>query len=433
MIVPSIDLMGGRAVQLVQGKELKIDAGDPRPIAERFGRVGEIAVIDLDAAMGQGNNAEVIEDLLGRARCRVGGGIRDVASARRWLDKGAEKVILGTAARPEILSELPRERVIAALDAKFGEVVVEGWKTGTKTRIEDRMAALAPYVGGFLVTFVEDEGTMRGFAIDRAVGLKAHAAGVPITAAGGVKEAEEVAALDAAGLDAQVGMALYSGHFDLADALAATLKSDRPDGLWATLVVDEAGEALGLAYSNLESLRAAVDEGRGIYHSRKRGLWRKGETSGATQELLRVDLDCDRDTLQFMVRQDGGGFCHVPQQRSCFGPAKVPHGRGLYGLARRLADPDTSRKPGSYTGRLLTEPGLLEAKIREEAVELTEASTPAEVAHEAADVLYFTFVKLAQAGVRLEDVARVLDARSRKVSRRPGDAKPPPTSKEPPP
>lgn len=424
MIVPSIDLMGGNAVQLVQGKEKKIDAGDPRPIAERFGRVGEVAVIDLDAAMGQGSNAEVIEDLLGRARCRVGGGIRDVQTALRWLDRGAEKVILGTAARPEILSELPRERVIAALDAKFGEVVVEGWKTGTNTRIEERMAALAPYVGGFLVTFVEDEGTMKGFDVARAVALKDHAQGVPITAAGGVKAADEIAALDAAGLDAQVGMALYSGQFDLADALAASLKSDRPDGLWPTVVVDEAGETLGLAYSNRESLRAAIDEGRGIYHSRKRGLWRKGETSGATQALLRVGLDCDRDAVQFVVRQDGDGFCHL-SQRTCFGPATPSHGRGLYGLARRLSDPETRSKPGSYTGRLFSEAGLLDAKIREEAAELTAAQTPDEIAHEAADVLYFTFVKLAQAGVRLEDVAQVLDARSRKVSRRRGDAKPP--------
>ena len=425
MIIPSIDIMGGHAVQLVQGREKKIDAGDPLPIAEKFGRVGEVAVIDLDAAMGTGSNAEVIESLLPIARCRVGGGIRDVETALRWLDRGASKVILGTAAKPEILSQLPKDRVIAALDAKHGEVVVEGWKTGTNTSIAERMDALAPYVGGFLVTFVEHEGTMQGFDLERAVSLRAHAKGAAYTAAGGVRSADEVGALDAAGLDVQVGMALYSGQFDLADALAATLKSDRPDGLWTTVVVDEANEALGLAYSNLESLRAALDEGRGIYHSRKRGLWRKGESSGATQALIRVDMDCDRDTLRFMVRQDGGeGFCHVPGQRTCFGPANSPHGEGLYGLARRLADPATRASPGSYTGRLLTEAGLLDAKLREEASELAEATSHDDVVHEAADVLYFTLVKLAKAGVRLEDVARHLDARSRKVSRRRGDAKP---------
>ena len=430
MIIPSIDIMGGHAVQLVQGREKKIDAGDPRPLAEAFGRVGEVAVIDLDAAMGQGSNAEVIESLLPLARCRVGGGIRDAATAKQWLDRGAERVILGTAARPEILRELPASRVIAALDAKFGEVVVEGWKTGTNTSVTERMAALTPYVGGFLVTFVEDEGTMRGFDIERAKALIEPAKDAVLTVAGGIRSAEEVAVLDVAGLDVQVGMALYSGQFDLADALAAMLKSDRPDGLWPTLVVDEAHEALGLAYSNTESLRAALTEGRGIYHSRKRGLWRKGESSQAVQTLIGVDVDCDRDTLRFTVHQAGGGFCHLPQ-RTCFGPRDDRYGEGLYGLARRLADPETRARPGSYTGRLFTEEGLLDAKLREEADELATAGTPDEVAHEAADVLYFTLVKLAKAGVSLEEVSRQLDARARKVSRRRGDAKPPRSGQEP--
>ena len=127
MIIPSIDLQSGNAVQLIGGKEKELDAGDPRPIAELFGRVGEIAVIDLDAALGTGNNRDTILDLLGRAPCRVGGGIRDVDTARFWLDAGARKIILGTAARPDILEQLPRERVIAALDAVDGEVVEEGW------------------------------------------------------------------------------------------------------------------------------------------------------------------------------------------------------------------------------------------------------------------------------------------------------------------
>ena len=96
MLVPSIDLLNSHAVQLVGGDpaKLKIDAGDPRPLAERFGRVGEIAVIDLDAALGRGNNAQTIVELLAIARCRVGGGIRDLETARRWLDAGAAKIIL---------------------------------------------------------------------------------------------------------------------------------------------------------------------------------------------------------------------------------------------------------------------------------------------------------------------------------------------------
>ena len=142
MIVPSIDLQEGRAVQLIGGAKKALDAGDPRPLATRYGRVGEIAVVDLDAALGKGSNAEIIGDLLDLAPCRVGGGIRDVASAIAWLDRGAQKVILGTAARPEVLTELPRERVIAALDASHGEVVVEGWQKRTGHGVLERIAEL---------------------------------------------------------------------------------------------------------------------------------------------------------------------------------------------------------------------------------------------------------------------------------------------------
>ena len=118
MIVPSIDLEGGSTVQLVGGEDKALDAGDPRPLLTRFGRVGETAVIDLDAARGEGSNAALVEELCALGPVRVGGGIRSAEDARAWFDRGARKVILGTAARPEILTELPKERVIAALDAR---------------------------------------------------------------------------------------------------------------------------------------------------------------------------------------------------------------------------------------------------------------------------------------------------------------------------
>ena len=316
MIIPSIDLMGGQAVQLRGGRERVMDAGDPRPIAERFGLVGEVAVIDLDAALGQGHNRDVIRDLLRRCPCRVGGGIRDVDTARAWLDAGARRIIIGTAATPEVLRHLPAGRVIAALDAEDGEVVVEGWRRRTGRGIVERMAELDPYVGGYLVTFVESEGRLQGIDMDR-VEQVVGATDRRVTVAGGVSTLEELAAIDALGADAQVGMALYTGRFSLAEAVAAVLRSDRPDGLWPTVVADERGVALGLAYSDAESLAEAMGSHRGAYCSRKRGLWIKGLTSGATQELLRVAVDCDRDALRFTVRQRDG-FCH-DGTRTCFG------------------------------------------------------------------------------------------------------------------
>ena len=147
MLIPSIDIKDGRAVQLKQGRTLILDGGDPLEVARRFAPLGEIAVIDLDAALGTGDNRAVIESLLPVARCRVGGGIRDAETALGWLDSGATRVMIGTAAEPELLARLPRERVMAAVDAWEDEVVVEGWQTGTGERVSDRIDRLRPFVG----------------------------------------------------------------------------------------------------------------------------------------------------------------------------------------------------------------------------------------------------------------------------------------------
>lgn len=417
-MIPSIDLMNGNAVQLIGGAEKALDAGDPRPIADRFGLVGEVAVIDLDAALGQGSNEPVIRELLKRAPCRVGGGIRDTRTAVRWLDAGARKVILGTAARPEILRELPRERVIAALDARNGEVVTEGWTKGTGLSVEDRIEQLRDYVGGFLVTFVEREGKMQGLPLDRIEQLTKLAGSARLTIAGGVRAPADIAAADKLGADTQVGMALYTGAFDIADGLCAPLRSDRPDGLWATIVTDPSGRALGLTYSNIESIRIAINERRGVYYSRSRDeIWRKGDASGDVQELLSIAVDCDRDTLRFTVRQTGG-FCHLGTT-TCFGQQT-----GLGALDSTVRDRMEHAPPGSYTRRLRDNPQLLASKLTEEAAELADASAPEHAAAEAADLIYFATVAARARGATLEDIERCLDERALRITRRPGNAKP---------
>ncbi len=417
MIIPSIDIEGGETVQLVGGKERALSAGDPRPLARRFGRTGDTALIDLDAARGRGSNRALIESLLDLAPCRVGGGIRDYDTAARWLDAGAAKIIIGTAAAVPLLRRLPRDRVIAALDGVDGELVVEGWQSRTGVPVLERMAELREHVSGFLVTFVEREGRMQGIDLEAARGLQAAAGAARLTVAGGIREASEVAVLDANGVDTQVGMALYTGRFDVADALAAMLRSERDDGLWPTVVCDDLGQALGLAWSSLESLRDAIRSGRGVYQSRSRGRWVKGATSGNHQTLLRVALDCDRDALRFTVRQHGEGFCHLGTW-DCFGDA-----RGLARLERRIHARVHEAPPGSYTRRLLDDPALLHAKLVEEAEELAGAATLDEVREEAADLIYFTMTRLCASGVSLASVSEALDRRSRAFSRRGGEVK----------
>lgn len=419
MIIPSIDIMDGNAVQLVGGKaeDKEVDAGNPRPIMEKFRLAGDVAVIDLDAALGKGSNKELIRELCTMGRVRIGGGIRDVDTAIDWLDAGADKIILGTAAKPEILRELPPERVIAALDAVDGEVVVEGWQTKTGRGVVERMEELREFVGGFMVTFVEREGRLEGTDLERVEALLEAAGDAHLTVAGGVSTLDELAALHKLGVDAQVGMALYTDKIHLADAICAPLTSDRPDGLYPTVVCDEYGKALGLAYSSDESLREAVDLQQGVYQSRSRGLWVKGKTSGATQDLLSIDLDCDSDAIRFRVRQHGPGFCHK-DTRTCWGDDD-----GLTALERTLQSRLENAPEGSYTKRLFEDPELLGKKLLEEARELAEAETQDEVTWETADVLYFALVAAAKAGVSLRDVERELDRRALKITRRKGDAK----------
>ncbi|OCK85891.1 histidine biosynthesis trifunctional protein [Lepidopterella palustris CBS 459.81] len=204
----------------------------------------------------------------------------------------------------------------------------------------------------------------------------------------------------------------------VAKLLLANATSDRSDGLFTTLVTDERGVALGLVYSSEESVTESLRTGRGVYQSRKRGLWYKGETSGDIQELVGISLDCDHDCLRFVVRQKGRGFCHLATA-TCFGQY-----RGLARLQQTLQSRRASAPPGSYTARLFNDPQLLRAKILEEANELCDANTKSDVAFEAADLMYFALTKCIAAGVSLEDVEQNLDAKSVKVKRRRGDAKP---------
>ncbi|CAD0047252.1 unnamed protein product [Aureobasidium pullulans] len=183
-----------------------------------------------------------------------------------------------------------------------------------------------------------------------------------------------------------------------APLLLANATTDRPDGLFTTLVTDERGVALGLVYSSEESISESLRTGRGVFNSRKRGLWYKGDTSGDIQELIRIDKDCDGDALRFIVHQKGRGFCHLATP-TCFGD---------YAGLSRLEKTLSSRKP----------------KILEEAQELVDATDKDNIAAEAADVIYFALTKCIANDVSLEDIERNLDAKNLKVKRRKGDAKP---------
>jgi phosphoribosylformimino-5-aminoimidazole carboxamide ribotide isomerase len=229
MIIPCIDLMGGKVVQLVQGREKVLEADAPLVMLEKFKPFPEIQVIDLDAAMGRGANDDLVRLVTSRAAARVGGGVRSVDRAKTLVEQGARKVIVGTAAfgvngvnetfLDEVAKAIGRERLIVALDSKDGRIVIKGWRESTNLDAEQVLGPLEPYCSGFLCTYVDKEGMMQGTDLDWFRRLRA-ATPLEITAAGGITTLEEVRALQAMRVHAAVGMAVYTGRLDLRDLAA---------------------------------------------------------------------------------------------------------------------------------------------------------------------------------------------------------------------
>ncbi len=226
MIIPCIDLMDGKVVQLVQGREKALEGGTPAEMLEQFAAFPEIQVIDLDAAMGRGANDSLVEFLAARAVCRVGGGVRTVERAQTLLRQGARKIIVGTSAftadginRPyleELKAAVGTEPTLLALDSKGGRITVKGWQESINITAEEVIAQLEPYCGGFLCTYVDKEGMMQGTDLDWFRRLRA-ATRHEITAAGGITTLDDIAALSKLDIHAALGMAIYTGRLDLTE------------------------------------------------------------------------------------------------------------------------------------------------------------------------------------------------------------------------
>jgi len=226
MLIPAIDFKGGRVVQLIQGERLALETRDLDGWIARFARFPLVQVVDLDAALGSGHNRELVRYTCGQLTCQVGGGLRTPADAERAIDAGAARVIVGSAlvgpegSRPgqaaAFANAVGADRLVAAVDSRAGQIVVNGWKTPTRVPVEEAMRALEPHVSGFLATLVDDEGLMRGVNVVAARRLRA-ATARRLIVAGGVSTVDEVRALDADGIDAVAGMAGYTGAMRLED------------------------------------------------------------------------------------------------------------------------------------------------------------------------------------------------------------------------
>jgi phosphoribosylformimino-5-aminoimidazole carboxamide ribotide isomerase len=226
MIIPCIDLQGRQVVQLVQGRDLALTGGTPAEMLEKFKAFPEIQVIDLDAAIGRGANDDLVEFLCGRARCRVGGGVRTVERAETLLKQGVHRIIVGTSAFAyngvnalflrSLVDAVGRERIVVALDSKEGKVVVKGWRESLKFTAEEVIRDLEPYCGGFLCTYVDKEGMLQGTDLEWFSRLR-QATTNELTAAGGITTLDDVQALMGMGIHCALGMAIYTGRLDLAE------------------------------------------------------------------------------------------------------------------------------------------------------------------------------------------------------------------------
>jgi phosphoribosylformimino-5-aminoimidazole carboxamide ribotide isomerase len=224
MLIPSIDLMGGRVVQLEQGERLALSSADLDGWIARFERFKLVQLIDLDAALGTGNNRALIDRACRALPCQVGGGVRSVERARELLEAGARRVIVGSALFTSAGTDLGRaaeladaigpERIAGAVDSRGGRVVIHGWKTPIDITPLDAILALEPFVDAFLYTHVETEGLLTGFNPELVRPLAA-ATRRRLIAAGGIRSMDEVDALDRMGIDAVVGMAIYKGLIDV--------------------------------------------------------------------------------------------------------------------------------------------------------------------------------------------------------------------------
>ncbi|MDR0443853.1 MAG: phosphoribosyl-ATP diphosphatase [Treponema sp.] len=455
MVIASIDIQGGKVVQLKQGEELVLQRDNALELAAEFDRYGEVAVIDLNAAMGKGTNIEMIKPILRKAECRVGGGIRTPEQAKELVSLGARKIIIGSGAFRDsakktgefavnvpfleaMAKKIGRERLIVAVDARNGEIVVDGWKTPTGLDLIKSAKAVEPYASELLFTCVEREGTMSGVNIEPVRKLR-EAVSCQITAAGGVSTLDEITELAALGCDVQLGMALYKCKINLADAFITSLNwkkvsipamdggvsnalagvceansnDENPQGcgfssLLPIIVQSPDGQVLMTGFTDTEALAETFKRGNVCFHSRSRNkLWMKGENSGNILKLVRMRADCDRDAL-LATAQPAGPICHTGAW-SCFATNRNYTWEFLQDIiTNRFRNP----APGSYTATL--DDDLVREKVLEEAKELCTAKTHDEIVWEAADLLYFATVLMTRAGVTVQEILDELDRRHRK-------------------
>lgn len=448
MVISSIDLKDGKVVQLKNGKDLVLQRDDADSLIKEFDKYGEVAIIDLDAALGnllpEGSlknvegkpikeatpNTTLLRSLLRKGNVRVGGGIRDVKKAKELVSLGAEKVIIGSAAwasseqrangailntdfLDELVATIGKQRIIISVDAINGKIAVKGWTESNGIDFIEGAKAAEKYASELLFTCVEKEGCLEGTNLDYAQQLR-NAVKCRVVIAGGVSTLEEIISLEKMGCDVQLGMALYKGLVSLKDAFIGCLNwekaAESSNGLIPVIAQSSSGEVLMMGFANKEAFEKTFATDKLTFYSRTRNvLWTKGETSGHHLAVQRLRVDCDRDTVLATVIPNGG-VCHTGSF-TCFN-AEADANSNMERLYSVIADRFANPKPGSYTATLTDE--RVRDKVQEEAEEVCEAEGHDEVVWECADLLYFLNVLMFKEKVTWTEVFDELDRRHKK-------------------
>lgn len=403
--------MDGKAVQLKQGKENEkvLEREDVIELAKYYSKFGDIAVIDLDSAFNNGkNNEDLIQELCKIAPCRVGGGIRTVEKAQRLISYGAKKIIIGTAASEEFLVQLPKDKVIVAIDTKNGKITTEGWTKELDKTPADYIKHFDDLCSGYLYTIVENEGMMKGCDLPLIEEVR-KATKKDFVAAGGISSIDEIVKLNRMNISTQLGMCIYTGAVKLEDAFCACLDFKKENGLIPTIVQDiDTKQVLMLAYSTPESLKKTFETGLATYFSRSRQeLWTKGMTSGNTQEIQTALFDCDLDSLLFKVKQNGNA-CHF-DRFSCFEDKEF----SLNALYEVLQSRKENLPEKSFTTKLFKDKFFLKRKIMEEAFEVVNFEQGDGLQWEVADLAYFVLTFMVENNVTAKEILNNLASRAK--------------------
>lgn len=420
--IPTLDISKGKAVLVRHGNVYKI-LGDPMEKAKFIAINEHFQVIDIDAAKGEGDNKALIKEITKKYPCYVGGGIRTYQGAVDFLNSSARRVIISTAISAELISKIPKDRLIVAFDVNEKNAV---YKQGRKGIMDKNLFQLldeyASHIEMITITFHQAEGTCNGIPEEQVREIKKylmdHDYNIKLVVAGGIATIDEVGRLIDLGVVPQFGSGFWNGKFTLGDVYQCICEKVlklkhieyNNEPLIPTIVQSIDGQNLGLVFSKPDTVKLSADARVATFFSRDTsGLWIKGATSGNFHRISAIHYCCDGSSLRFIVDSCNNKFCHTGAE-SCFGyndPARASL-RSIQSLIRSKVDSDDEK---SYTRALLKDGFKIQSKVLEEAQELVCAKTHEDIAHESADLIYFMMMLLQQRKIDIEDVERELNKR----------------------